>query len=161
MSTDSAEKKSFKQRLTSLLHGRKGRSQSRDSEQQNANHNDSVKAVKFSHYPQAQSLFNVPLIAHDNHFLGDLFTSNDSEKPISCGLYSLKPGPPLVYTYTYHEMKIILEGVVNIKDASGQEALGSKGDVFYFPAGSIITFSTESITGVKAFYCGQRSKDGA
>lgn len=58
-------------------------------------------------------------------------------------------------------MKIILEGVAKIKDASGQEVSASRGDVFYFPKGSIITFSTDSPEGVRAFYCGQRAKDTA
>lgn len=121
----------------------------------------SNEPLKFSYHPQAQQTFDPPLIAHDNHFLGDIFNSTDSETPISSGFYHLKPGTPLEYTYTYHEMKIILEGEVKIKDATGQEVLATKGDVFYFPKGSVITFSTETPEGVKAFFVGQRAKDGA
>lgn len=123
--------------------------------------NGSSEPLKFSHYPQAQQTFDPPLIAHDNHFLGDIFNSTDSKTPISSGFYHLKPGTPLEYTYTYHEMKIILEGEVKIKDATGQEVLATKGDVFYFPKGSVITFSTETPEGVKAFFVGQRARDGA
>ena len=48
-------------------------------------------------------------------------------------------GIPLVYTYHYHEMKIILDGHFYISDETGQEVKATKGDVFYFPAGSKIT----------------------
>jgi len=127
----------------------------------NSHSNGTSAPIKFSHYPQAQKTFEPPLIAHDNHFLGDVFDSTDSNAPISCGFYHLKPGTPLEYTYTYHEMKIILEGVVKIRDGSGQEVTATKGDVFYFPKGSVITFSTETPEGVKAFYCGQRARGAA
>lgn len=117
--------------------------------------------LKFAHYPQVQQSFDPPLIAHDNHFLADIFNSTDTSAPITSGFYHLKPGTPLEYTYTYHEMKIILEGEVKIGDASGQEVLATKGDVFYFPKGSVITFSTETSEGVKAFFVGQRPRGGA
>ena len=87
------------------------------------------------------------------------FRSTDSEKPVSCGFYRLEKGTPLVYTYTYHEMKIILEGEFDISDETGQKVHAVKGDVFYFPKGSVITFTTESYG--LAFYTGQRAKDGA
>lgn len=116
---------------------------------------------KFSHFPQAQQEFEVPLIAHDNHFLGDVFNSTDVSMPITSGFYHLKPGTPLEYTYTYHEMKIILEGEVRIRDNSGQEVLAAAGDVLYFPKGAVITFSTQTVTGVKAFYVGQRARGAA
>jgi len=62
------------------------------------------------------------LLAPPNVFLEDIFTrfttcgsnsdfsSKDTEKPISAGLYRLEAGKELVYPYTYDEMKIILEG---------------------------------------------------
>lgn len=49
-------------------------------------------------------------------------------------------------------MKIILEGEIVISDESGQTVHAKKGDVFYFPKGSKITFATE--TGGLAFYVG-------
>jgi len=101
--------------------------------------------LAFSHYAKAQSSFKPPLIANENAFLGDVYSSenNDSEKPISCGFYRLEKGTPLVYTYTYHEMKIILEGEFDISDETGQSVHVSDPIVFleYFmmpraPAGS-------------------------
>jgi len=117
--------------------------------------------IKMTHYPGAQKEFKPPLIAHDNHFLGDVSTSGDEKAPISAGFYHFKPGTPLEYTYTYEEMKIILEGEGTLKDASGQEVHAKAGDVFYFPKGSVITFSTERPEGVKAFFCGQRAQGAA
>lgn len=69
---------------------------------------------------------------------------DNAEKPISCGFYRLEKGTPLVYTYTYDEMKIILEGQFEISDETGQKVTASPGDVFYFPKGAKITFTTES-----------------
>jgi len=91
--------------------------------------------VKFVHYPQAQQTFKPKLIAHDNHWLEDVAYSSDEKAPISAGFYHLKPGTPLEYTYHYPEMKIILEGVVKIKDASGQEVTASKEGCFEFSQG--------------------------
>lgn len=84
---------------------------------------------------------------------------NDPEKPVSCGFYRLEAGTPLVYTYTYHEMKIILEGEFDISDETGQEVHAVAGDVFYFPKGAVITFKTKTYG--LAFYTGQRKEGGA
>jgi hypothetical protein len=63
-----------------------------------------------------------------------------------------------VYEYTYHEMKIIVDGEFVISDETGQKVTGRKGDVFYFPKGSKITFETGSF-GV-GFFVGQRMVSG-
>lgn len=55
-------------------------------------------------------------------------------------------------------MKIILEGEVHISDETKQKVHAKAGDVFYFPSGSTITFSTP--TQGLAFFVGQR-KEGA
>lgn len=64
------------------------------------------------------------------------------DKPLSAGFYRLEKGTPLVYTYSYEEMKIIVEGEFEISDETGQKVTATKGDVFYFPKGSTITFTT-------------------
>lgn len=74
------------------------------------------------------------------------------DKPMSAGFYRLEKGTPLVYTYTYDEMKIILEGKFEISDETGQKVTGTPGDVFYFPKGATITFTTEDYG--LAFYVG-------
>lgn len=115
--------------------------------------------LKFSHFAKAQKEFKPPLIANENAYLGDVFDSTDAEKPVACGFYRLEKGTPLVYTYTYHEMKIIVEGEFIISDETGQEVTAGPGDVFYFPKGSVITFKTNSYG--LAFYTGQRARDAA
>ncbi|KAK0342635.1 hypothetical protein LTR91_025411 [Friedmanniomyces endolithicus] len=117
---------------------------------------DSPKA--FSYFKQQQQTFKPPLLANENAFLGDIASSakNNPDKPVSCGLYRLEKGTPLVYEYTYDEMKIILEGHFDISDETGNKVHAQKGDVFYFPKGSKITFTTEDYG--LAFYTGQRAE---
>ena len=79
--------------------------------------------------------------------------------PVTCGFYRLEAGTPLVYTYTYHEMKIIVEGEFDISDETGQEVHAVPGDVFYFPQGAVITFKTKTYG--LAFYTGQRKEGTA
>ncbi len=59
-----------------------------------------------------------------------------------------------MYEYTYHEMKMIVDGEFVISDETGQRVTGRRGDVFYFPRGSRITFETATF-GV-GFFVGQR-----
>ncbi|KAI9853822.1 MAG: hypothetical protein M1824_000851 [Vezdaea acicularis] len=120
-----------------------------------------MSSPAMTYFGAAQTTFKPPLIANENAYLGDIASSDqiDAEKPISSGFYRLEKGTPLVYTYTYHEMKIIVDGEFDISDETGQKVHAVKGDCFYFPAGSKITFTTESFG--LAFYCGQRKKDSA
>jgi ethanolamine utilization protein EutQ (cupin superfamily) len=87
----------------------------------------------FTHYSDAQASFKPPLIANENAYLGDITTSepNDPTAPISGGFYRLEKGTPLVYEYTYHEIKIIVDGEFDISDETGQKVHAVKGDVFY------------------------------
>ena len=96
-----------------------------------------MSPVKFTHYAGAQTEFKPPLIANENAFLGDIATSapNDPTAPITAGFYRLEKGTPLVYDYTYHEMKIIVDGEFDISDESGQKVHAVKGDVFYCELG--------------------------
>ena len=86
-------------------------------------------------------------------------TPSGSEKPITSGLFRLEAGESLEYTYTYHEIKLIVDGSFIIEDESGQKVTAKPGDLFYFPKGSAITFSTPDF-GV-GFFCGQRGEDEA
>lgn len=81
------------------------------------------------------------------------YSENENpDKPMSCGFYRLEKGTPLVYTYTYDEMKIIVEGKFEIADETGQKVTATPGDVFYFPKGATITFTTDDYG--LAFYVG-------
>jgi uncharacterized cupin superfamily protein len=62
-------------------------------------------------------------------------------------------------TYTYHEMKVILDGEVTISDETGQSATASRADLFYFPADSSITFTTSDFALV--YFAGQRGEGEA
>ena len=92
-------------------------------------------------------------------FLTDIVVSDDADKPITAGLFRLEKGPPLTYTYTYHEVKIIVDGTFEIEDGTGQKVTATAGDVFYFPKGSTITFSTPDFA--LGFFCGQRGEGEA
>jgi hypothetical protein len=50
--------------------------------------------VAFEYHQNAQKTFQPPLIANENAFLGDVFTSesNDPQAPISAGFYRLEKG---------------------------------------------------------------------
>ncbi|KAL1881542.1 hypothetical protein Plec18167_003139 [Paecilomyces lecythidis] len=122
---------------------------------------EKMAPVALKYYGQAQSNYKPPLIANENAYLGDVFSSEkeNPEKPISAGFYRLEKGTPLVYEYTYDEMKIIVEGEFNISDETGQTVKAKPGDVFYFPKGAKITFTTETYG--LAFYTGQRKQGAA
>ncbi|KAL8716101.1 MAG: hypothetical protein Q9220_000006 [cf. Caloplaca sp. 1 TL-2023] len=151
----------------------------------------------FSYYANAQSEFKPPPLANGNAFLGDVFSSSkipcsilsqffqfDSQAhkynsadlasttspPISAGFYRLEPGPELLYTYTYDEMKILVQGDMQIaqleaekgegKDKIVKEEVNAKaGDTFFFSKGAVIRFRTKE--GGLAWFCGQRKRDGA
>ena len=66
-------------------------------------------------------------------FLEDFAISEDADKPITSGLFPLEKGESLVYTYTYHEMKFIVDGSFQIEDETGQKVTATAGDMFYFP----------------------------
>ncbi|KAM0752709.1 hypothetical protein T439DRAFT_323324 [Meredithblackwellia eburnea MCA 4105] len=117
--------------------------------------------MPFEYHTAAQTTFTKTLAPiptpGNNSFLSDLVSSEpfDKEKPITAGFYRQESGEPLVYTYDYHEMKIIVEGEFLIADQSGQSVKAVPGDVFYFHPGDTITFSSPSYG--LGFFCGQKS----
>jgi|TARA_B100001971_G_scaffold214246_1_gene250669 ethanolamine utilization protein EutQ (cupin superfamily) len=128
-----------------------------------SNSNNSKKGIvtmAFTHYQQIRDQ-ELPSMEIDNvkAFLKDFSVSEDTDKPITSGLFRLEAGESLEYTYTYHEMKLIVDGSFIIQDESGQKVTAKPGDLFYFPKGSAITFSTPDF-GV-GFFCGQRGEDEA
>ncbi len=108
------------------------------------------------HFKNAQRMDIASLnIEGINVYLQDIAMSDDGEKPITCGLFRMEKGNPLEYTYSYDEVKIMLEGEMTIKDGSGNTVELRPGDVISFTKGEQITFSSTS-SGL-AFYCGQRA----
>ena len=116
--------------------------------------------MAFKHFEQIK-LQELPSMKIGNvpAFLKDFAVSEDSEKPITCGLFRLEAGESLQYTYTYHEMKLIVDGSFIIEDETGQKVTAKTGDLLYFPEDSAITFSTPDF-GI-GFFCGQRGEDEA
>lgn len=113
--------------------------------------------MAMTYYEQATKRTNIPSMGVEgsNAFLTDLVVSADPDKTIVGGFFRMeKSDKPLVYTYTYHEMKIIVEGEMIISDETGQEVHAKAGDVFHFPKGSVITFQSPSVG--LGFFCGQR-----
>ena len=110
--------------------------------------------MAFKYYEQIKTQ-ELPSMKVDNvqAFLKDFSVSEDSEKPITSGLFRLKTGESLKYTYTYHEMKFIVDGAFTIEDETGQKVSAKAGDLLYFPKGTSTTFSTNDF-GV-GFFCGQ------
>jgi ethanolamine utilization protein EutQ (cupin superfamily) len=90
-----------------------------------------------------------------NATLGDTVVSDSKDKTLCAGFFHLnKSDKPLIYTYDYEEMKIIVDGEFVITDESGQKVNAKVGDVLYFADGETITFETPS-KGV-GFFVGQR-----
>jgi len=116
--------------------------------------------MAFKYYEQIRAQ-ELPSMEVDNvqAFLKDFSVSEDSEKPITSGLFRLKVGESLKYTYTYHEMKFIVDGSFIIEDETGQKVTAKPGDLFYFPKGTSITFSTPDFG--LGFFCGQRGEGEA
>ena len=94
-----------------------------------------------------------------NAFLKDFSVSDDADKPITSGLFRLKAGESLKYTYTYHEMKFIVDGSFTIEDETGQKQTAKAGDLLYFPKGTAMTFTTDNFG--LGFFCGQRGEGEA
>ncbi len=63
-------------------------------------------------------------------------------------------GESLTGKYPYNETLIVLEGTLELIDGAGNKSMAKKGDVYFFPAGSMVTFSTQK-EGL-AFYTVQR-----
>ena len=56
-------------------------------------------------------------------------------------------------------MKLIIDGEFQITDESGETVTAKVGDLFYFPKGSVITFTTNTFG--LGYFCGQRDADEA
>lgn len=93
-------------------------------------------------------------VPETNAFLGDVLYSNDQEKTMTSGFFRLEKSKPLSYTYTYDEMKIIVEGEMHIMDETGNTVKAVQGDVLFFEKGSRITFDSPDY-GI-GFFCGLR-----
>ena len=90
-------------------------------------------------------------------YIKDMIFTNDPDSPVVCGLFRMEKGTPLVYTYTYDDVKIILEGEMTVSEEGGATVDAKPGDIFLYREGAKVTFSSKS-SGL-GFYCGQRAAD--
>ncbi|MGY2005067.1 MULTISPECIES: cupin domain-containing protein [unclassified Blastococcus] len=90
-----------------------------------------------------------------NAAIGDTF-ANPGGSELCSGFFELLAGEPLDYTYTYDEMKVVVEGEFHLTDLdSGAQVIARPKDVLFFPKGSRIRFETPDRA--LGFYTGQRS----
>ena len=75
-------------------------------------------------------------------FFEDVMSVGNPEAPLTCAMFRMEAGEPLVYTYEYDDIKYVLEGSFTVSDGNS-EVTAVKGDVLRFPAGSTITFTSE------------------
>jgi ethanolamine utilization protein EutQ len=87
--------------------------------------------------------------------IGDSF-SNPGGSAISAGFFELKASEPLVYEYTYDEMKVVVQGEFILTDqATGDVVHAKERDVLFFPRGTTVKFETPDYA--LGFYTGHRS----
>ncbi len=88
-------------------------------------------------------------------FIGDSL-SNPEGSAISGGFFELKASEPLVYEYTYDEMKVVIQGEFILTDqATGEITRAKERDVLFFPKGTTVKFETPDYA--LGFYTGHRS----
>ncbi|CAG9975663.1 unnamed protein product [Clonostachys byssicola] len=108
------------------------------------------------HFVNAQSTFQTPQIGESNAYLGDVCGTQSDGENLSCGFFRMTRGESLTGKYPYNETLIILDGTFELVDGTGNKSSAKKGDVYFFPENSMVTFST-SDEGL-AFYTVQRKK---
>ena len=81
---------------------------------------------------------------------------NPEGSVMSAGFFELKASEPLVYTYTYDEMKVVIAGEFILTDEStGDVTHARERDVLFFPKGTTVRFETPDYG--LGFFTGDRS----
>lgn len=89
-----------------------------------------------------------------NAFIGDAY-SNPGGARMCSGFFELKAGEPLVYEYTYDEMKYVVTGQFKLTDVStGEMLVADAGSVLFFPKGTTVKFETDDYA--LGFFTGDR-----
>ncbi|MDJ0358358.1 cupin domain-containing protein [Paenarthrobacter sp. PH39-S1] len=82
--------------------------------------------------------------------------SNPDGSVMSAGFFELKASDPLVYTYTYDEMKVVVQGEFILTDQrTGGVTHAKERDVLFFPKGT--TVKSETPDYALEFFTGHRS----
>lgn len=68
---------------------------------------------------------------------------NPEGSVMSAGFFELKNSEPLIYTYTYDEMKVVIQGEFILTDqTTGETTHAKERDVLFFPKGTTVKFET-------------------
>ena len=115
--------------------------------------------VAFTHFPLAVKQPQPGVGGHSvNAWLGSVTASCETGGTTAEELLHLDHSDgPRVYECLDHEINIIVEGEMTVSDSEGNIVEARVGDVLYFPAGSVITFNSNS-RGV-VFFCGQHREN--
>ncbi|MFJ5956890.1 cupin domain-containing protein [Paenarthrobacter sp. NPDC092416] len=80
---------------------------------------------------------------------------NPAGTVMSAGFFELKASEPLVYTYTYDEMKVVIKGEFILTDqTTGETTQAKERDVLFFPKGTTVKFETPDYA--LGFFVGDR-----
>lgn len=89
-------------------------------------------------------------------YLEDFLLIEEQGRELSAGLYELRKGPALDYTYEYEEFKYIVTGQFDLTDGTGQKVSAKAGDLIYFPKGCAVNFKS-GVDVSMGLYVGQRT----
>lgn len=89
-------------------------------------------------------------------FFQDVITTGDEKAPMTCAMFRMEKGTPLVYDYTYDDIKYVIDGSFTVSDGNST-VTATKGDVLFFPKGSTITFTSDDFG--LGWACGQRAQE--
>ncbi|WP_091588429.1 cupin domain-containing protein [Alteribacillus bidgolensis] len=67
-----------------------------------------------------------------------------NENAIQMGYFSMQPSEDLEYTYTFLEIKVIVNGKIVVRDDQGKKYVGEAGDVFIFSPETTVIFDGTS-----------------
>ncbi|KAL4922086.1 hypothetical protein BDW62DRAFT_197322 [Aspergillus aurantiobrunneus] len=100
---------------------------------------DKTERFKLPGYPGVPNVF----FGLNNGYARD--RTDQCAGPIVGAWFRMEKGPESTPPkYEYDEFGIAVEGEFNFRDETGQTATVKLGDVFFFPRGSTITFSSDS-----------------
>ena len=82
---------------------------------------------------------------------------HNPEGSVMCtGFFELKKSEPLIYTYTYDEMKLVVQGEFILTDQdTGEVTHAKERDVLFFPKGTTVKFETPEYG--LGFFAGDRT----
>ena len=82
---------------------------------------------------------------------------HNPEGSVMCtGFFELKKSEPLIYTYTYDEMKFVVQGEFILTDQdTGEVTHAKERDVLFFPKGTTVKFETPEYG--LGFFAGDRN----